>query len=863
MVNSFLQEFRGLIQPLATLAEAVTGYPIGKVVNVGYALLGSSSSDITSSVLQNPAVKGYAIMSASDGISQLASSIGLDGDDPHLKSLINFVSYKIYDIASYALVEPELKMERISRSNTYNQRMNTVSEGQVIQTAYGDHIVYPQATTLATLTDWSNYDPSTPNVNPPDPEDGEGTEERAHILYAIGLGDYAVRDVLLGDTTLTTDATSQEGHYTLYGTNDNLGGDRAVETAMTYVVPSISNLQLLPATRVESNAFGLETDYNNYFIRGRNTDNDIIRVLPIATEREFYPTPSGEQIDRYRFHLVFPNGRGFLNPPTRWLVQDTFGIALEQRIEDLDGNIVPQPRIDNMGDEIPNSEGTQWNLIAGADGEDSSFLYRHGAMATRIPITMQDTKIIVDGDMQSSTTSEVKITVEGTVARTLEEGQRFKFRIRAFHWITVTPTLGVGSTFTTSLTGQYIGDTSYKRLPKACTLKSFEVVLSESSIINASLRNRTGTTLLSIMYSPVYRNQSDFDAPNFVRSTRLSVVATRILPVYDGTQWVMQQTRSPVWAIVDVLTNQTYGARLDRDTNLFPAELRTLALELEAEEVYYDEVIDRSATPLSIIINIADLFSLIVYQHGHVFRIRRDRYSTQIDFLLTEVDAMSDSNLVIEFPSEERSRALVATFITRGIWQKRTIRSGELVASPKTLTLTGITEASRAQQYIDRKRLRAQYRNTKFTLRIAYVGMLLFPTQIVGVAHSLFNQNNSTGEVVTFTNITDDMGVVTGADFTLNDDVTGDGFIMFRLRDGERSHVYPVTRVERNAIRITGDVTPLDNNIITNLSRRRTQYTFAQNQADLYTICKVLSVKPISDVSTDVELLVEDERAYL
>ena len=872
MFNSFFQEHREVLQTVALITEGVTGYPIGKVANIGYALLDGDSSDLTGSILRSPALKELAIGAIEDGLTQLASSGGADIDDYQLKSVINFISYKIFDIGQYVLTDNAVKDERISQSNTYNEKINSVSEGTVMQSGYGDHIMFPQAVSLASISNWANYNPNIPTVNPPTPKDGDGTEERVRIMYSLGLGDYNVTDVVIGNTTLNTDENDQNGFYRIYNTSDIFGASsEIIDVSRRYIVPTIDNVRLLPATRVESTLLAGETNYNNYFIRGANTDNRIIRTLPISNDIEFYPTPSGEQIDSYRFNLTFPEGRALpMNNEgigNSWLVVDIFGVALEQRIEDLDGNIIPQRRLGNDGNPITGSEGTQWNIIQGERAPSN-------LIGDTIPMTMQDQKLMATIPDQSGlsvwgTNNEIRITVEGRIRygntiATLQTGQRFKFRIRAFHLIRTSPQrIDLTSNFTNNSIGRYIGDTNYARLNKLCLLKSFEVVLSESSIQDNAGRNRTGATLFLIQCPPTYQRQLDFSAPEFVRRNRFSVRGTRILPVYDGTQWIMQPTRSPVWAIVDILTNQTYGGRLNRDVNLFPAELRTLALELEAEQVYYDEVIDQPASPLAIVTNIADLFSLIVYEHGHVFRIRRDRYSTQIDFLLTEVDLMSDSNLLIEFPNEERTRSIIATFTARTTWQRETTRVGELVTSPRTITVTGITQRSKVQEYVQRKMLRSQYRNTKFTLRIAYVGMLLFPTQIVGVAHPLFGQNNSTGEVVTFTNITNDMGVVTGADFTLNNDVSGDGFILFRLRDGERSNVYPVTRVDRNTIRITGDVIPLENNVITNLSRRRTQYTFAQNEADLYTICKVLSIKPISDVSTDVELLVEDPRAYV
>lgn len=36
---------------------------------------------------------------------------------------------------------------------------------------------------------------------------------------------------------------------------------------------------------------------------------------------------------------------------------------------------------------------------------------------------------------------------------------------------------------------------------------------------------------------------------------------TRILPVWNGSGWVDQPTRSPAWAALDIATNDTYGGR--------------------------------------------------------------------------------------------------------------------------------------------------------------------------------------------------------------------------------------------------------------------------------------------------------------
>ena len=50
---------------------------------------------------------------------------------------------------------------------------------------------------------------------------------------------------------------------------------------------------------------------------------------------------------------------------------------------------------------------------------------------------------------------------------------------------------------------------------------------------------------------------------------RVNVLGTRILPVWDGSSWSEQITRSPAWAVADVLRNIDYGRKLkDKRMNL-------------------------------------------------------------------------------------------------------------------------------------------------------------------------------------------------------------------------------------------------------------------------------------------------------
>ena len=79
------------------------------------------------------------------------------------------------------------------------------------------------------------------------------------------------------------------------------------------------------------------------------------------------------------------------------------------------------------------------------------------------------------------------------------------------------------------------------------------------------------------------------------RVDRLSVTASGVIPVWDGSDWVPQATRNPAWIYADILTgNATRSAqpksKLDIDA------LTQWAGFTQAEGLYYDGVIDAEGT---------------------------------------------------------------------------------------------------------------------------------------------------------------------------------------------------------------------------------------------------------------------------
>ena len=77
--------------------------------------------------------------------------------------------------------------------------------------------------------------------------------------------------------------------------------------------------------------------------------------------------------------------------------------------------------------------------------------------------------------------------------------------------------------------------------------------------------------------------------------SRIRVDKTRKLRQWNGTSWTAETpTRSPIWAMVDILQAQ-YGGRLP-DSFLRLNDLKTMADEMEARGDYFDFIFDRRST---------------------------------------------------------------------------------------------------------------------------------------------------------------------------------------------------------------------------------------------------------------------------
>lgn len=191
--------------------------------------------------------------------------------------------------------------------------------------------------------------------------------------------------------------------------------------------------------------------------------------------------------------------------------------------------------------------------------------------------------------------------------------------------------------------------------------------------------------------------------------SRLSEVATRILPVWTGSAWVEQPTRSPAWAALDIVTNTSYGGSLPLSRLDFQAFVDLAATCAARGDTFDHDFAATVPVPQAVDTALSACRAKHVWMAGTLSLVR-EQWSSVPRMLITDQEIVRGS-LEIEYllrPTDE-AQCAVLEYLDESTWQL-----AEAVA-PRTATEEQIARATRLQLPIV-KRAQAQ-REVEFLLR--------------------------------------------------------------------------------------------------------------------------------------------------
>lgn len=182
-------------------------------------------------------------------------------------------------------------------------------------------------------------------------------------------------------------------------------------------------------------------------------------------------------------------------------------------------------------------------------------------------------------------------------------------------------------------------------------------------------------------------------------SSQIRVTATRHLPVWNGSEWVMQATRSIAWAAADILRNSDYSIGLT-EAQYDLASLTTLAATWSGRGDTFNGIFDRSWT------NSDALRAVLRAGRAQLVRIAgkigfvrlQPRSIKRATFTPRNVVRGSFQHRLVML-DEEKPDYVIGSFIDETTWQTRTV-SASLASigsdAPQTLEWFGITNQAQA-----------------------------------------------------------------------------------------------------------------------------------------------------------------------
>jgi hypothetical protein len=336
---------------------------------------------------------------------------------------------------------------------------------------------------------------------------------------------------------------------------------------------------------------------------------------------------------------------------------------------------------------------------------------------------------------------------------------------------------------------------------------------------------------------------------NSQTAKQINVIATRKLPVWNGSSWsAPQPTRSPAWAFADVIRNTDYGRGL-ADSRINLDSLLALSQTWASRGDTFDGVFDTAATLWDVLTQIANVGNAMPVYYAGVIDLVRDEAKTIRTAMFTPSNIASNS-LQIEymFQSYDTPDYVIVQYTDDVTFQPvevSCVLAGGTQLKPARLQLFGCTSRDQAWRWGMRQAAANRDRRRNITLTTEMEGYIPRYGDLVSVSHDVPAWGLS-GSVVSYAG-----GVVTTSE-PLEWTAGQTHYMAFRKRDGSADGPYVVTQGEDDFTAIVSGAPALY--ISDGTSEEATFYQFGPS--DRHGLdCQVLSVSPQGDGQVQLTLV--------
>jgi hypothetical protein len=340
-------------------------------------------------------------------------------------------------------------------------------------------------------------------------------------------------------------------------------------------------------------------------------------------------------------------------------------------------------------------------------------------------------------------------------------------------------------------------------------------------------------------------------------SRRIGVLATRKLPVWNGTTWATAAaSRSIAWAIADAARDADYGAGL-ADTAIDLDALLALDAIWTARGDTFDGRFDQSSSWWEAVSKIAMAGRSQIFMQGGKLRIVRDGEQT-LPVALFSMRNIKRGSFSIDYmmPSDATADALDVSYFDQVTWSPRRVRaalSGSTMAKPVKMELFGVTQRAQALREGLYHAAANKYRRRFVRFTTEMEGFIPSLGDLIAIQHDM-PAWGAHAEAVAW-----NAGTLT---LTVTEPMTfgvGTHYIGLRTATGGLSGPWEVTAGATAydlVLTETPDMTPY-----TGGDRERTHVVFGAGQT-WRTLAKVATAKPRGLHEVAIEAVIEDPSVH-
>lgn len=240
---------------------------------------------------------------------------------------------------------------------------------------------------------------------------------------------------------------------------------------------------------------------------------------------------------------------------------------------------------------------------------------------------------------------------------------------------------------------------------------------------------------------------------------KFGVLQTRILPVWNGSAFVEQPTRNPLWAFYDCATNSLYGAKQELTKVDFQAVVdgaNGASTRGDTFNYVFQSAVTFQAAFDTILASVRSKTAWI----GDILSVTRDEWKPIPQMLLTDQQIVRGS-LSIDYilNDDSQSDCVTCAFLNEDIWGPAQLQyppnSGSFVGlNPASIQLEGVTNPDQIYRELQFYYNQANLRRIQVKLDTEHDGRLLRFGSVVRIQSKLPRKWGQSGEVLAYNSLT-------------------------------------------------------------------------------------------------------------